>query len=70
MTSLASRVGWAVTAVASATGDCAVAGLSAGAGAQLEGPGSCGPAVALCGCQAGKVVGCLQLPGSAASFLE
>ena len=57
MTSLTSRVGWAVAAAASATGGCAAAGLSAEPGAQLEGPGSCGPAVALCGCRAGEVVG-------------
>ena len=50
MTSLASRVGWAVAA--SLTASCAAAGLSAGAWSVSGGPGSCGPAMAL-----------LRLPG-------
>ena len=53
MISLASpRVGWAEAAAASVT-----AGSALGPRAQVEGPGSCGPAVALCGCRAGEVVG-------------
>ena len=47
MTSLASRVGWAVAAEASAMGAVLLRlGSALRPGALLEGPGSCGPAVA------------------------
>ena len=54
MTSLASRVGWAVAAAALLTAGCAAAGLSAGAWSVSGGAGvlwSC------CGCRAGEVLG-------------
>ena len=35
-------------------------GSALGPGSLLEGPGSCGPAVALYGCRAGEVVGLLS----------
>ena len=73
VTSLASRVGWAEAAVASKEAGCAVAGLSAGPRARVEGPGSCRPAepdghpmaTALARCLAH-----LRLPSLTARFLE
>ena len=55
--SLVSWVGWAVAAEASAKRAVLRLGSALGPGALLEGPGSCGPAVALYGCRAGEVVG-------------